>query len=169
MSSLLAGLLAVTVLGDGPPGRDALGDPLPPGAVARLGTVRLRHGQVITAVAFSPDGKWIASGSQEGAVRVWDTEGKEVAAWTRHQRPVHGLAFTPDSRGLVSAASQPSVCLWDLSAKRLRWQTEQMSTTVWAVAVSPSGQHVAVGSSLGRVLVLDAATGKESFALGNFT
>src|SRR5688572_30373532 len=51
---------------------DSNGDPLPPGATARFGTMRLRHGQYVRSVAFSPDGKELASSSYDGAIRFWD-------------------------------------------------------------------------------------------------
>src|SRR5437016_1560574 len=52
---------------------DALGDPLPPGAVARLGTVRFRHGAAIGALAFMPGGKEVASvGSNDASVCFWE-------------------------------------------------------------------------------------------------
>ncbi len=51
---------------------DRHGDPLPPGAVQRLGTARLRHGNVIPAIAFAPDGKTVASGSHDQTIALWE-------------------------------------------------------------------------------------------------
>src|SRR4051812_30868307 len=81
--SLLIVILAPASLlaaGDKPAPRvDHHGDPLPDGAVARLGTTRLRHADEISALAFSPNGKMLASGSWDGQLSVWDAEsGKEL-------------------------------------------------------------------------------------------
>jgi RNA polymerase sigma factor (sigma-70 family) len=61
------------------PAADAYGDPLPPDALMRLGTNRLRHSSVVTYVAFLPDGKSLLTASEDGAIRLWDLEsGKEI-------------------------------------------------------------------------------------------
>src|SRR5262249_41241779 len=60
------------------PKNDAHGDPLPEGAILRLGTVRLRHGEPVSLVAFLQDGKALLTVSGDGIVRVWDVaNGKE--------------------------------------------------------------------------------------------
>src|SRR5262249_47553432 len=74
--TLLPGLSA---LGDAPkteekPVRtDLYGDPLPAGVIARLGTVRLRHGSVIRYVAFTADSKALISAGENGVIRLWET------------------------------------------------------------------------------------------------
>src|SRR5438309_1703663 len=58
---------------------DLYGDPLPEGAVSRIGTVRFCHGNSICAVAHSPDGRTIAAGDDSGTIRMWDAKtGKEL-------------------------------------------------------------------------------------------
>src|SRR5437762_3035351 len=74
---------------------DLYGDPLPKGAVGRLGTVRLRHGAMIESIAFAPDGKILASASVDHTVRLWDAaSGKEVGV-LRHKSTVNSVAFAP--------------------------------------------------------------------------
>src|SRR6266851_3887923 len=55
-----------------PTSADLYGDPLPPGAIARIGTVRFRHGTWIEALAYSPDGRTIAAGDKDGYIRMWE-------------------------------------------------------------------------------------------------
>src|SRR5271155_2795029 len=76
--------------------QDAYGDPLPPGALFRLGTQRLRHG-AITSLAWSPDGKWVASAAGLGNVnsaRVWDAATGKLVSQCQHQAGGRTVAFS---------------------------------------------------------------------------
>src|SRR2546421_234885 len=66
--------------------RDAYGDPLPPGAVARLGTVRLRHVDVVRGLVYSADGKTLAAGTSACAVCLWDVAGGRPRVLTPDNR-----------------------------------------------------------------------------------
>src|SRR5262245_113637 len=108
------------------PRTDALGDPLPPGAVARLGTVRLRHhsGDHISDLAFSPDGKLLAScGGSGPSVRLWDAATGTLTRVLQapYYKRCSTLAFSAD--GAVVAALAPDaggrLNLWDTATGKL--------------------------------------------------
>ncbi len=85
------------------PGRDAFGDPLPPGAIARIGTVRFSHGQDLRTLLFTPDGKTIVSVGSVN-IRLWDAAtGEERGHFATGDDLRDELtALTPDGKALVS-------------------------------------------------------------------
>src|SRR5262245_61909846 len=99
--------------GQEPQRTDALGDPLPTGAVRRLGSARLRHGQSLQSIAISPDGKYLASGGFGRNIILWDpTTGKELRQLIGLERGVYAVVFSPDGKLLAGAGVDQVVCLW---------------------------------------------------------
>ncbi len=129
---------------------DAYGDPLPPGAIARLGTIRLRHGGQIGCVTFSPDGQTLASCGADNLIKFWDPEtGKEKASLKGHTAIVWSIAFSPDGKTLASGSADETIKLWDLS----RWKAGATITPILTlnghtepircVAFNPDGKMLA--------------------------
>ena len=72
------------------------------------------HTDGVSSVAFSPDGKRIASGSKDKTVKVWDAEtGQEVLTLKGHPNWVTSVAFSPDGKRIVSGCPANTVKVWD--------------------------------------------------------
>jgi WD40 repeat protein len=135
---------------------DQYGDPLPPGALARLGTVRLRHAGEIQCIAFAPAGI-LASAGQDGTVRFWEvTDGRELRRLPKQKGipSTDAIAFARDGR-LFATAAGATISLWEMpAAKNLR----QFRTpdSVASVAFSPAGDLLAaaIANSDGPVIQL---------------
>src|SRR5262249_20959764 len=104
----------------GVPRLDLGGDPLPQGALARLGTPRFRQAEGIPCFAFCPDGKTVLAGSHDCTVRLWDVAtGKELRRFLGHRAAVRGLALSGDGTRMATWGSAD----WGEPAGRIRlWE-----------------------------------------------
>lgn len=120
---------------------DAYGDPLPPGAMLRIGTTRLHHGDSVNHVGFSPDGKTLVSCSWDGTLRSWDVvTGKEIHCFAGHQHAVMSFSFSKDGKTLASISLDFTIRIWDLrTGKELR-KLDAMRGSYYDLAFSPDGQ-----------------------------
>ncbi len=149
---------------------DRSGDPLPARALARLGTLRFRTGGDVAQIAFSPDGKILASASEDEAVYVWETStGKllrRLEDATGYQDA--GVAISPDGKLLVAGRYQ-DLHRWDLATGReLPSFHLREVTTLAVVTFSPDGKILACHGFLqggdrskNTIVFLDTASGKE--------
>src|SRR6266545_8214791 len=119
------------------------GDPLPPGAIARLGSARLRHAG-LSSLVFAPDGKTLFSGG-DNVICVWDvTTGKEKHSWPGVDQGWGGaLALTPDGKTLAVEGRGNAVHLLDAATgKEIRRFIGVEGTAVRGVALSPDVKFV---------------------------
>jgi WD40 repeat protein len=119
-----------------------------------------------TNAAFSPDGRWIASGSNHFVVKLWDAATGEEALMLRgHGGPVNLVAFGPDSRRLASTGLDRMVRIWELPSGRLLKSLPGLPGYVAGLAFSVDGSRLAAAGPNHTVRIWDATTGAE---LGDF-
>jgi len=121
----------------------------------------------IAQVAWSPDGKLLASCATEGAIILWDVEtGDQTRALREHEQPVYSLAWSPDGSAIASGSDDKTVKLWDPRTSRPLQSLLGHTDSVIALAWSPDGKRLASGGYDGTIRIWDPQSGEKASALG---
>jgi WD40 repeat protein len=116
----------------------------------------------VFTVAFSPDGRFLASGTEDGKIQLWDLTAGKSSAINAHSKEVNAIVFSPDGTKLASSASD-GVKIWNLQQGSLSHfkNLANASLKVRSIAFSPNGQTIATGTAEGQIKLWQVNTGKE--------
>jgi RNA polymerase sigma factor (sigma-70 family) len=158
---------------------------------ARAERTTMRGAGQVLSIAFAPDGRLLAAGYRNGTIRLWNLPASEGRPTLRdtfagHSDMVYALAFSRDGTELASVSKDRTARLWNVATKRERLTLGPAASPACAVAFSPDGKTLAVGSGrsldqvwgavtvvpspaagarLGRVTLWDLGSGQERAAL----
>ena len=119
------------------------------------------HTSWVQSVAFSPDGRTLASGSADQTIKLWDVaSGQLLRTLQGHSNEIPSVAFSPDGLTLASGSHDKTIKLWDTANGKLLRTLQGHSDWVESVAFSPDGRTLASGSNDHTIKLWDVASGK---------
>lgn len=119
------------------------------------------HSGPVYALAISPDGLTLVSGSQDNTIKIWAIEtGDLLHTLTDHRGPVRSLAITPDGQTLISGAADATIKIWDLETGELQNTLTDHSRLVRGLAIAPDGKTLASASWDRTIKIWNLTTGE---------
>jgi len=126
----------------------------------------LWHPAVVWAVAFSPDGRLLATASDDSTARLWEVASGQERARLAHDERVYGVAFSPDGRLLATGSYNGAARLWEVASGEERARLAH-DDEVHEVAFSPDGRLLATASVDTTVRLWEVASGQEHARLAH--
>jgi WD40 repeat protein len=127
------------------------------------------HAAPVTALAFSPDGRWLVTGTRSGTIGIWSSEeGTSTRLFTGHRAEILALRFSPDGKHLVSASADNSAAVWSVSTGELLRRVSVPGSFIQDATFTPDGTRLvtADNSRTNAVRLWDLESGATLRVLG---
>jgi WD40 repeat protein/serine/threonine protein kinase len=117
----------------------------------------------VRAVAYSPDGKRIATGGRDNTIRIWDAEtAQPTGAVMNHPDDVNTIAFSPDGLYIASGCVDGQVRIWESATGEMISEIPLIEdVVVWSIAYSPDGKTIAAAEDDGTIQLVDVAAARQ--------
>lgn len=141
------------------------------GKASPLGSPLTGHTDVINSLAFCPKGRYLASGSDDTSIRIWDcknAEAKQIQLLRDHRDPIHSLAFSANGAYLASAGELGQIKLWsfDFATGQAKFmQSLKSRGDVKSLAFSPNSQSLASAGDERNVVIWQVPNGRKALVL----
>ncbi|WP_157180373.1 NB-ARC domain-containing protein [Protofrankia coriariae] len=137
----------------------ATGNPVPTRTRRAPRTSRTSRTRWTTMLAIAPDGAWLATGSHDGVIRIWDpATSRVITTLTGHTGNVTAMTIAPDGTWLATGSDDGSIGIWNRAAGRIGTPIGHTGQ-VTALAISPDSTRLATAGHDGDILILDGASG----------
>lgn len=131
---------------------------------------QMRHSDQVLCVAWSPDGKRLATASADQTAKIWDADsGKQLVTLTGHRDMVWSVAWSPDGKRLLTGSEDRTAKIWDAASGKELMTLTGHGDSVQSVAWSPDGTRLATAGRDNTARVWNADTGKLLMTLSGHT
>lgn len=128
------------------------------------------HGLGVNAIAFAPDGTWLASGGADNSIILWQTSsGRQLRAFYGHKVYVRSVAISSNGRWLASGSNDRTVKVWEVASGREVFNLQKHSDPIISLAFSADDRWLASGSTDKTIKIWDLKTGNDAQTLTNHT
>jgi WD40 repeat protein len=119
------------------------------------------HGRYVDSVAFSPDGNYVLTGSDDKTARLWEAaSGKQQLVFMGHQKRIRSVAFSPDGSKILTGSQDNTARLWEATSGKMLVTFEGHTSFVYRAVFSPDGNYILTGSEDKTARLWETYSGK---------